>query len=136
MATEGGAGTTPFGARIGTLEPGKAADLVLFDWARIASPYLGGDVPAVDALVQRARSRELDLVMIGGEIVYRDGRFTRVDREEAIAALARQLAAPPSAIDRRNRRLGLGLLEEARRFYAGYASEAGRDPWYKPSSRS
>jgi 5-methylthioadenosine/S-adenosylhomocysteine deaminase len=135
MATANGAMTTPFGAQIGTLEAGKAADLVLFDWSKIASPYLSDDVPVIDAVIQRARSRDVDLVMVGGEVIYRDGRFTRVDRDEAMAALARELAAPPSAIDRRNRRLGLDLLEEARRFYAGYAGDAERDPWYKPSSR-
>lgn len=49
MATENGAMTTPFGAQIGTLEPGKAADLVLFDWSKITSPYLSDDVPVIDA---------------------------------------------------------------------------------------
>ena len=39
----------------------------------------------------------------------------------------RRRRSPPSAIDRRNRRLGLDLLEEARRFYAGYAGDAERD---------
>src|SRR5262249_39486954 len=40
MATEHGAATTPFAGRIGTLEPGKAADLVLLDWRHVAYPYL------------------------------------------------------------------------------------------------
>ena len=32
MATVGGARTTPYGDSIGTLEVGKAADMVLIDW--------------------------------------------------------------------------------------------------------
>ena len=38
MATIGGAKTTHFGTSIGTLEVGKAADLVLLDWSRSPTP--------------------------------------------------------------------------------------------------
>src|SRR5277367_4748261 len=44
MATTGGAMTTPFGGRIGTLAVGKAADLVLIDWDKIAYPYLDPEI--------------------------------------------------------------------------------------------
>src|SRR3712207_5922112 len=88
MATSDGAMTTPFGGRIGRLEPGRAADLVVFDWRRVAAPYLSGDVPVVDALVQRARPADIHAVLVGGEVVLRDGRFTRVDRDAALAELA------------------------------------------------
>ena len=136
MATQGGARTTPFAGRIGRLAPGMAADLVLHDWERLAAPYLSPDVPVLDALVQRAQSGGVALVMVGGEVIYRDGRFTRVDREAALAALAEAMRAPASAIEQRNRQLGLALFEEAQRFYAGYlAEEPPRDPFYKPSSR-
>jgi cytosine/adenosine deaminase-related metal-dependent hydrolase len=39
MATEVGAKTTPFGTQIGTLKPGKAADITLIRWEQIAEPY-------------------------------------------------------------------------------------------------
>jgi cytosine/adenosine deaminase-related metal-dependent hydrolase len=135
MATEGGARTTPFGDRIGTLAPGKAADLVLFRWDQVAFPYLSDDVPVIDALVQRARTSGVDSVMVAGEMILDGGRFTRIDKDRVLGELAAALARPPSEADRRNRTLGLRLLEEARRFYKGYASDAGREPFYKPSSR-
>ena len=50
MATEHGARTTGFGDRIGAIEAGRAADLVLLDWRDVAYPYLDGDVPVVDAI--------------------------------------------------------------------------------------
>src|SRR3989442_7110387 len=56
MATEDGAATTPYAGRIGTLEPGKAADLVLYSWRQIAYPYLDPDTGVVDALVHRAKT--------------------------------------------------------------------------------
>ena len=56
MASEHGAHTTPFGSEIGTLQPGKAADLVLLKWEQIAYPFLDLDfeVAVLDAVVQRA----------------------------------------------------------------------------------
>src|SRR5215467_8059369 len=78
MATEGGAATTPFGSHIGTLAVGKAADLVLIDWEKLAYPYLDLATPVLDAVIQRAKSEAVDLVMVAGEVVYEGGRFTRV----------------------------------------------------------
>jgi cytosine/adenosine deaminase-related metal-dependent hydrolase len=59
MATAGGTATTPYGTHIGTLTPGKAADLVLMDWGKIAYPYLDPETSVLDAVVQRGRSEAL-----------------------------------------------------------------------------
>src|SRR6185437_4106252 len=56
MATAGGAATTGFGAAIGRLAPGAAADLVLLPWASLATPYLDPVTAPIDALVHRARA--------------------------------------------------------------------------------
>ena len=120
MATEGGASTTPFANRIGTLEVGKAADIVLFRWDDVAFPYLSPDVPILDALVQRARSTGVDTVMIAGEVILHERRFTRVNKGEILSEFAAQLRRPLSAADIANQQLGVDLLAEARRFYEGY----------------
>jgi hypothetical protein len=73
MATSGGAATTPFGSHIGTLAVGKAADLVLIDWDKLAYPYLDPETPVLDAIVQRAKNDSVDLVMVAGEVVYQGG---------------------------------------------------------------
>ncbi len=88
MATVGGAATTPYGSRIGTLAVGKAADLVLIDGDKLAYPYLDPETPVLDAVIQRrAKSDGVDLVMVAGEVVYEGGRFTRVDRDAALREL-------------------------------------------------
>src|SRR5260370_813393 len=89
MAPGGGAGPTPYGSHIGTLAVGKAADLVLIDWDKLAYPYpyLDPETPVLDAVLQRAKSDGVDLVMVAGEVLYEGGRFTRVDR----AAVLREL---------------------------------------------
>jgi 5-methylthioadenosine/S-adenosylhomocysteine deaminase len=135
MATEWGAMTTPFGARIGRLAPGRAADLVVFDWRRITAPFLSDDVPIVDALVQRGRSAHIHAVLVAGEVVLREGRFLRVDRDAALAELAGQMQAPLAPVEIRNRALGVPLLAEARRFYDGYLDGESREPYYQSNSR-
>jgi cytosine/adenosine deaminase-related metal-dependent hydrolase len=70
MATVGGAATTPFGNHIGAIAVGKAADLVLIDWGKLAYPYLDPETPVLDAVLLRAKSEGVDLVMVAGDVVY------------------------------------------------------------------
>jgi len=67
MATSGGAATTAYGSHIGSLAVGKAADLVLIDWDKLAYPYLDAETPILDAVLQRAKTDGVDLVMVAGE---------------------------------------------------------------------
>ena len=103
MATSGGAATTPYGSHIGTFAVGKAADLVLIDWDKLAYPYLDPETSVLDAVIQRAKSDGVDLVMVAGEVVYEGGRFTRVDRDAALRELHESLqhALADDEIERR-----------------------------------
>lgn len=134
MATEDGAHTTPFGADIGIIEPGRAADLVILRWADVAFPYLDDEIPVVDAILQRARSSAVKTVLVAGEPIYRDGRFTRLDKEAVRRELARSLAAPPSAEERCKRDLSRKLLPHVRDFYSGYVDERPARPFYSSNS--
>ena len=136
MATAGGARTTPFGTDIGTLEVGKAADLVLIDWQQVAYPYSDPETPLLDAVLQRAKTTGVRLTMCGGEVLYQDGRFTRVDRDGALHALHQDLqkALTSDEVERRN--LSKALLPHVRRFYAHYIDPARHEPFYRQSSRS
>jgi len=136
MATEDGAVTTPFGAQIGTLEPGRTADLVLLSWRQIAHPYLDPLTSVVDAVVQRAKASGVSLVMVAGEVVLRDGRFTRVDREAALEELAASLRVDLKPEEERRRRLARAVFPVVRRFYDGWLDDGARQPFYRSSSRS
>lgn len=120
MATEHGAGTTPFAGSIGQLAPGMAADLVLFDWKAVTFPYQSADIGLVDTLVQRARSGAVHSVMIGGEWVYRDRRFIRLDRDAVLADLEARLAQPLTPAEEERRVFAREMMPHVRRFYAGY----------------
>src|SRR2546428_9325893 len=136
MATEDGAATTPYAGHIGTLEPGRAADLVLLSWRPIAHPYLDPQTAVVDAVVQRAKTAGVALVMVAGEVVVRDGRFTRIDREAALEELAASLRVDLKPEEERRRRLSREVFPVAKRFYDGWLDESAREPFYRPSSRS
>src|SRR6266542_31247 len=136
MATEDSAATTPYAGHIGTLERGKAADLVLISWRRIAHPYLDPDTTVVDAVVHRAKTDAVTLVMVAGEVVLRDGRFTRIDRETALEELAASLRVDLKPEEERRRRLSREVFPVMKRFYEGWLDEGARQPFYRPSSRT
>lgn len=135
MATVGGAKTTPFGDRIGTIEVGKEADFVLHDWKAISFPYLDKETSLLDAVLQRAKTGGVKAVFCAGEIIYENGRFTRVDQESALAQLHETLSVTLSEdeLDRRN--LAKALLPHAREFYKDYADLSKHEPYYSVNSR-
>jgi cytosine/adenosine deaminase-related metal-dependent hydrolase len=134
MATSGGARTTAYGARLGTIEAGRAADLVLLDWEQISFPYLDAETPTLDALIQRAKTGGVRKVLCAGEVIYDDGRFTRVDRDGALRALHDDLARALADDEVERRKLSKALLPHVRKFYAGYFDPAAHVPFYRPSS--
>jgi 5-methylthioadenosine/S-adenosylhomocysteine deaminase len=135
MATAGGAAATPYGSHIGTLAVGKAADLVLIDWEKLAYPYLDPETPVLDAVLQRAKTDGVDLGIVAGEVIYEGGRFTRVDRPAALRELHESLhhALADDEIERRE--LSKALLAHVRRFYARYFDPEAHLPYYRASSR-
>jgi 5-methylthioadenosine/S-adenosylhomocysteine deaminase len=135
MATVGGAATTPYGSHIGTLAVGKAADLVLLDWDKLVYPYLDPETPVLDAVLQRAKSDGVDLVMVAGDVVYEGGRFTQVDRAAALKELHDSLKRRLADDESERRALSKALLPHVRRFYAGYFDPETHQPFYRPSSR-
>lgn len=125
MATEHGAATTGFGERIGRLMPGAAADIVLMDWRQIAFPFLDEDTDALSAVVQRAKTGGVESVMVAGEVIYRDRKFTRVDKEAALNALAELLKRPRTEEEERRRLVSRRVLPFMRDFYADYLPATG-----------
>ncbi len=135
MATEGGARTTPFGAEIGALEVGRAADMVLIDWNSLSFPYLDVEMPVLDAVLQRAKTDQVRTVMVAGEVIYEDGSFTRIDRDAALRQLSEMLQRDLSAEEQDRRRLSKAVLPHVKAFYDGYFDPQAHQPHYRQSSR-
>ena len=120
MATEHGAATTPFAGRIGRLSPGMAADIVLLDWAAVTGPWQDPAMPLIDVILRRAKAGCVETVIIGGETVYHEGSFTRVDRQAIHEEISRALARPDTLEEASLRRLASELMEPVRDFYSGW----------------
>jgi 5-methylthioadenosine/S-adenosylhomocysteine deaminase len=135
MATSGGAKTTAFGDSIGSLAVGKAADMVLMDWKQISFPYLDRETPLLDAVLLRAKTEGVRGVICDGEVIYADGKFTRVDRDAALASLHEELNAALTDDEVERRGLSKALLPHVKAFYAKYIDPSRHEPFYRPSSR-
>jgi len=130
MATVNGAYDSHFGDLVGTLEPGKRADMVLMNLQNIEEPYLDPDVSIVDAVVQRGRSIDVDTVMVDGEVILRDRRLIHVDRENLFKELNKSMKQPLSPHEMKQRKLSKQLEPYLRRFYTGTMEEPSSPHYY------
>ena len=126
LATMGGAKTTLFADRIGSIEKGKGADLVLMDLRRMSEPYLEPGIPAVDLIVNRGKTVDIDTVMIAGEVVLKDRKFTRLNKEEVVAGLKESLVRDLTPQERDRRELSKDLMPHVQRFYEGWELAPGQ----------
>ncbi|MFJ3483237.1 amidohydrolase family protein [Pseudomonas sp. NPDC090202] len=89
-ATQGGANAMGLGAQIGSITPGKRADLTLIDARRL------GMMPVSDAfasVVQSATPSDVDTVIANGRLLKRSGRLLSVDYPALTQDITRQLKA-------------------------------------------
>ncbi|WP_108658499.1 amidohydrolase family protein [Acuticoccus kandeliae] len=135
MATAGGAATTAFRNKIGTLTEGQGADLTLIDWDKLSAPYLDPEMPMLDALVQRAKTDGVDMVMCAGDVIYEGGKFAKMDRAAALEALRQDLTRALTEDEVERRGLSKKLLPHVKDFYDKYFDPGQHEPFYKPSSR-
>ena len=86
MATIGGAKVIGLEDRVGTIEPGKKADIIIID---TNTPHMTPMYNPYSQLVYSAAGGDVRDVIINGRIVYRDRRFTTLDRDEIINEVKR-----------------------------------------------
>jgi 5-methylthioadenosine/S-adenosylhomocysteine deaminase len=99
MATIGGARGLGLTDQIGTLEPGKQADLISLDLDEIGWTPAGGQ-DLYTALVHSINGQYVRDVMVAGTWLFRENRWTGLDYPAARAALDRANAELRSRINR------------------------------------
>jgi len=82
MATLGGAQTLDLGDQIGSLEPGKKADIFLVDFRK---PHLTPLHNIPGHLVYCANGADVDTVMVDGRILLRNREFQTLDLDDVLA---------------------------------------------------
>ena len=99
MATIEGAQAVGLGDVVGSLEPGKQADFIAIDLdcPSMLPVYTYPMRNMIPNLVYSARGPEVALAAVDGEVIMRDGVFTKVDQEEHLSAIPQY----PDAIGQR-----------------------------------
>ncbi len=85
MATLGGAAVMG-DPRLGSLKPGCHADCIALD---LAAPNMQPLHNPISQAVYAASGHECRMTMVGGEVVYRDGKFTRFDYSALLGEVAK-----------------------------------------------
>ena len=79
MATIGGAEALGLGDRVGTIELGKRADLVLLD---LRDARLAPVTNVIETVAYHSDCRNVTHTVVDGRVVYEDGRLTLADQDE------------------------------------------------------
>ena len=85
MATREGARALGLDSEIGSIEPGKQADLIVIERDR---PHLATSPDPVSAIVYAARPSDVRTTIVAGDVIVDNFRRTRTDASE-ISATAR-----------------------------------------------
>jgi len=86
MATIGGAKVIGLEDRIGTIEAGKKADIIIID---TNTPHMTPMYNPYSLIVYSATGGDVRDVIINGKIVYRDRRFITLDRDDIMNEVKR-----------------------------------------------
>jgi 5-methylthioadenosine/S-adenosylhomocysteine deaminase len=97
LATEGGTRTALHRDDLGTLEPGRPADLVILDAAELAAPLPAARHDPIDQLIWRGRPEHVETVVIAGEVVLENGQPTRASLSDVAARLNAEIEAVNAA---------------------------------------
>ena len=88
MATNGGRDILNQ-PEVGSIEEGKAADMFLINTKRLG--FVGGLSDSISALVTCGDSQIVDITIVNGKIIVRDGRLVTID-EEKVAEKANKIS--------------------------------------------
>jgi cytosine/adenosine deaminase-related metal-dependent hydrolase len=90
MATRNGARALGVEREVGSVEPGKRADLILIDRD---APHLAPGLDPYSTIVYAARPGDVRLTMVDGQILVRDGLAVNLDGREVASEARAQAAA-------------------------------------------
>ena len=134
LATANAARPTSLQDKIGVLEPGRFADLVLLNLDAMEEPYMDADTDVVDTVLYRGKASHVDTVMIQGEVVVRNGTFIKMDKAAVMREIKEQFARPVEGQALEAKKLARGLTPFVQEFYQDWG-RAETSPHYGYNSR-
>ncbi len=90
MATREGARALGLADEIGSVEPGKRADLIVIDRDR---PHLASSPDPMAAIVYSARAADVRTTIVDGDLIVDAGQLVRVNREDVLREARAEAAA-------------------------------------------
>jgi cytosine/adenosine deaminase-related metal-dependent hydrolase len=105
LATRAGAEAAGLASRVGTLEVGKQADIVMI---RTDAIHMTPAIDAAGAVVLAANAGDVDTVLVAGRVAKRDGKLVGIDWP----ALSTRLQASSRRIVAGMQKLSIGATEE------------------------
>lgn len=116
LATVEGARTLGLADRVGTLEAGKEADIILVDLRKPhLTPVLFGPVPNIAPnLVYSARGSEVTTVIVGGQVIVDQGKVLSVDEDQVMEEAQRAAEKVASAAEQEFSEAGSKLAEDVK----------------------
>jgi cytosine/adenosine deaminase-related metal-dependent hydrolase len=119
MATENGVQIVG-GPKRGRLEPGHAADLIALRLEHIRGPYLDSRTDLVDAVVGRAQKRDVDTIVVGGEILVQKGGHARHQLSEVAARIRESLSAATDESQQEREQMMAAIIPHLQEVYADW----------------
>jgi len=123
MATAGAAASTEFADDIGTLQAGRLADFVVIDWAAVNDPGGEAGPSAVDDLVMKASSSQIQAVVVGGRTVIDHGVHPDVDETSLRQRIAHDMQSQRDHVSR-DRILLERVRPHVAQYWANYCEPA------------
>jgi 5-methylthioadenosine/S-adenosylhomocysteine deaminase len=99
MASINGARALGIDDSVGTLEPGKKADLILLDRDDLSADFADSPTDSADLLLHGARASDVCTVIVNGEIVLHEGKHAHLDKEDLQAEITKLLRRQPGTGD-------------------------------------
>jgi cytosine/adenosine deaminase-related metal-dependent hydrolase len=136
MVTETNAALLGYDRKLGRIEPGRFADLVLLDYQKMCHPSVDVSHDPVDVLLYRGKGAHVHTVMVNGRVVVEAGNVLTVD-EDAIAARLAEAASRPRTDKEKDWIEGMDQLRQhVVRYFEGWPKKVTTKPYFQINSKA
>ena len=135
MATETNASLLTFGSRIGRIEPGRYADLVLLDFMKMRFPHTDRAHDPIEVLLYRGSSEHVHTVMVRGQVVVEDGKILTIDEDSVASRLAEAASQPRNQNEEAFVKAMDELKQQVTLFYEGWIEKLRVKPYFDANSQ-